>query len=65
MKKEDYPLVLEAKHVVEILGVSETTAKKYIKEASLELKKQGKIPLNGVTRRVLIPRDLFFEVYGI
>ena len=38
---------------------------KDLEEASLELKKQGKIPLNGVTRRVLIPRDLFFEVYGI
>ncbi|CUM89793.1 MerR family transcriptional regulator [Turicibacter sanguinis] len=64
-EKHDYPIVLNAKHVQEILGVGKTTAIKFIKEANVRLRKEGKIPPTDISTRVIISRDLFFEVYGI
>lgn len=64
-EKKDYPIVLSTKHVVEILGCSETTARQYINHASAILKQQGKVALVDVVRNARIPRDLFFDIYGI
>lgn len=64
-EKHDYPIVLTGKHVAEIMDCSHPTASNYIKAALAELKKQGKLPLNAVSAKLLVPRDLFFEVYGI
>lgn len=64
-EKKDYPIVLSTKHVVEILGCSETTARQYINHASSILKQQGKVALVDVVRNARIPRDIFFDIYGI
>ena len=64
-EKNDYPIVLSTRHVVEILECSETTARQYINHASTVLKQQGKVALIDVVRNARIPRDLFFEIYRI
>lgn len=64
-EKGDYPIVLSTKHIVEILDCSETTARQYINQASSILRQQGKLALVDVVRNARIPRDLFFEIYGI
>jgi len=61
--KEDYPIVLTPSHVAEIMGCCKTSAGQYIKEANLELKKRGL--LVNVIKNARIPRDRFFEIYGI
>ncbi|MDO4927344.1 MAG: hypothetical protein Q3980_17030 [Turicibacter sp.] len=64
-EKKDYPLVLTTKHVQEIMECGASSASVYIREASAYLKKQGKLAPLHVVRNGRIPRDLFFEVYGI
>lgn len=64
-QKSDYPLVLNTQHVMEIMGVQATAARTYIRQASAELKQQGKLAPLYVVSKCRIPRDLFFEVYGI
>ena len=64
-EKIDYPIVLQAKDVMEIMACSSTTAAQYIKVASAKLKDQGKIPPVDVIKNLRVPRDLFFEIYGI
>lgn len=53
---KDYPLVLNVKHIMEILGVSNRVA--------YELMKQKDFPvmsINGPKGSKRIPRNLFFE----
>ena len=64
-EKCDYPIVLTTKHVQEIMGCKATAAGKYIREASAVLKQQGKLAPLHIVSKGRIPRDLFFEVYGI
>ena len=64
-EKKDYPLVLNTQHVMEIMGVQATAARTYIREASAYLKQEGKLAPLYVVSKCRIPRDLFFEVYGI
>jgi hypothetical protein len=64
-QKSDYPIVLQGKDVMELFDCSSTTAAQYIKIASAKLKEQGKVPPIDVVKNLRIPRDLFFEVYGI
>lgn len=64
-KKTDYPIVLTAEHVQEIMACSSTSARQYINVAAIELRKSGKLPPTDVIRNSRIPRDLFFEIYGI
>ncbi len=64
-EKTDYPIVLQTKDVMEIMGCSPTTAAQYIKIASAKLKEQGKIPPIDVVKNLRVPKSLFFEVYGI
>ena len=64
-EKHDYPIVLQNKHIREIMDCSESSASVYIREASAYLKQQGKLAPLHVVRNGRIPRDLFFEVYGI
>ncbi len=63
--KSDYPIVLTTVHVQEIMQCSPTSARQYINVASIEIKKQGKIPPKDVVRRAIIPRDFFFDFYGL
>lgn len=63
--KLDYPIVLKAKDIEEIMACKEDSARKYINIASAELRKRGKLPPIDVVSNSRIPRDLFFEVYGI
>ncbi len=64
-EKKDYPLVLTTKHVREIMECGASSASIYIRGASAYLKQQGKLVPLHVVRNGRIPRDLFFEVYGI
>ena len=64
-EKNDYPIVLTTVHVQEIMQCSPTSARQYINVASIEIKKQGKIPPKDVVRRAIIPRDFFFDFYGL
>ena len=64
-EKHDYPIVLTTKHVQEIMECGVSSASVYIREASAYLKQQGKLAPLHVVRNGRIPRDLFFEVYGI
>lgn len=64
-EKKDYPLVLKVEHVMEIMGVKRTAASAYIREASETMKAQGKLPPLHVVSKSRIPRDVFFELYGI
>ncbi|GEA33603.1 helix-turn-helix domain-containing protein [Clostridium diolis] len=64
-EKADYPIVLQTKDVMEIMGCSSTTAAQYIKIASAKLKEQGKIPPVDVVKNLRIPRDQFYFIYGI
>ena len=61
--KEDYPIVLTPAHVSEIMDCCNTSATKYINEANLELKRRGL--LVNIIKNARIPRDRFFEIYGI
>ena len=61
--KEDYPIILTPTHVAEIMGCCSTSATKYINEANLELKRRGL--LVNIIKNARIPRDRFFEIYGI
>jgi hypothetical protein len=61
--KEDYPIVLTPSHVAEIMDYCNTSATKYINEANLELKRRGL--LVNIIKNARIPRDRFFEIYGI
>lgn len=47
------------------MDCGESSASVYIREASAYLKQQGKLAPLHVVRNGRIPRDLFFEVYGI
>lgn len=51
---QEYPMVLKAKHVAEILGVSEPTAYTYMRRNDFPT-----INLPGAVKRVA--RDRFFE----
>lgn len=64
-EKSDYPIMLGTSHVMALFECSSTTAAQYIKVASAKLREQGKIPPIDVVKNLRIPRDLFFEVYGI
>lgn len=64
-EKSDYPLVLTANHVSEIMGCAMSAARTYINTASSELRKRGKLPPTDVVKNARIPRDLFFDIYGI
>ena len=55
MKQEDYPMTLQAKHIMEIMGLSEPTV--------YALMRSKGFPLVKVGRKVLVPRDVFFEWY--
>lgn len=61
--KEDYPIVLTPSHVAEIMDCCNTSATKYINEANQELKRRGL--LVNIIKNARIPRDRFFEIYGI
>lgn len=63
--KFDFPIILTTKHVSEIMECSSTTAAKYINVASAELRKKGKLAPIDVVKNLRIPRDAFFEIYGI
>jgi len=63
--KTEYPLVLTAKDVAEIMQCSTSAARNYISVASAELRNQGKLPPVDVVRNARVPKDLFFNVYGI
>lgn len=52
IQKADYPLVLNAKHIIEILGVSKSTV--------YELFKDPTFPLLQVQGRKMVYRDQFF-----
>jgi hypothetical protein len=64
-EKSDYPIMLGTGHVMILFDCSSTAASQYIKVASAKLREQGKIPPIDVIKNLRIPRDLFFEVYGI
>jgi len=64
-EKADYPIVLQTKDVMEIMGCSSTTAAQYIKIASAKLKEQGKTAPIDVVKNLRISRDLFYGIYGI
>lgn len=64
-EKADYPIVLQTKDVMEIMGCSSTTAAQYIKIASAKLKEQGKIPPTDVVKNLRVSKNKFFEIYGI
>ena len=61
--KEDYPIILTPAHVAEIMGCCKASAGRYIREANLELQRRGIIV--NVIKNARIPRDKFFEIYGI
>lgn len=63
--KNDYPLVLTSKHVAEILDCSEPTARTYINQINASLKKEGKVTCKDFARIARVPRDKFFEAFGI
>lgn len=64
-EKSDYPIVLTVKHVQEIMGCGKTSAYQFVKMASAHMKQQGKIPPQDTVGRAIVPRDVFFEIYGI
>lgn len=64
-EKHDYPIVLSVSDVQEIMGCGKTSAYEMVKVASAYMKKQGKTPPQETVRRAIIPRDVFFEMYGI
>lgn len=64
-EKNDYPIVLTPKHVKEIMDCSEPTARTYIKTANAKLKEEGKIPCLEVANISRVPRDYFFQMFGI
>jgi len=51
--KEDYPMILEAKHIQEILGVSKPTA--------YELMERADFPLIRIGRLKRVTREAFFQ----
>lgn len=53
-RREDYPLVLKAKHIAEIMGVSLPTAYEYMRHTDFPL-----LDLPGAVKRV--GREQFFE----
>lgn len=56
MQKSDYPLILQAKHIREILGIS--------KSGVYELMRLKDFPLLEVNGRKLVYRDSFFNWLG-
>ncbi|URZ15298.1 hypothetical protein [Clostridium felsineum] len=64
-EKTDYPIVLTAKHVAEIMSCSEVTARTYIKTVNAKLTEQGKLSSNAISKISRVPRDYFFEIFGI
>ncbi len=64
-EKHDYPIVLTVKHVQEIMGCGKTSAYEFVNIVSAHMKKQGKIPPKETVGRAVVPRDVFFELYGI
>lgn len=62
-KREDYPLMLSTKEVIELMQVGEDSARKYIREANRMLQAEGY--LVPVVRRSLVPRDKFFKLMGL
>lgn len=64
-EKSDYPIVLTTVHVQEIMQCSPTSARQYIKIVAAELKKAGKMPPTDVVKRARVPRDFFFDFYGL
>lgn len=53
VKRDDYPLVLTAKHVAEILGIS--------KRKAYEVMEERGFPLVRIGRAKRVGRDAFFE----
>ncbi|WP_019913194.1 hypothetical protein [Paenibacillus sp. HW567] len=53
MERKDFPIVLQAKHVTEILGVAKST--------TYELFASPGFPLLQLNGRKLVYRDSFFE----
>lgn len=53
MEKSNYPLILEVKHIQEILGVS--------KRRAYEIMDLKGFPLLKLGRNKRVPRDKFFE----
>lgn len=64
-EKTDYPIILTAKHVAEIMICSEPTARTYIKTANAKLVEQGKLSTAAISNISRIPRDYFFQLFGI
>lgn len=64
-EKSDYPIVLTTVHVQEIMHCSPTSARQYIKVVAEKLKKVGKMPPTDVVKSARVPRDFFFEFFGI
>jgi hypothetical protein len=64
-EKKDYPIVLTTRHVKEMMNCSEPTARVYIKTANARLKQEGKIPCLEVANIARVPRDYFFNMFGI
>lgn len=52
MKRDDYPIVLQVRHICEILGFSKSTTYEMIKESGFPL-----LEING---RKIVYRDSFF-----
>lgn len=53
---KDYPLVLNVKHIMEILGVSNRVAYEIMKQKGFPV-----LSINGARGVKRVPRDLFFE----
>ncbi len=45
--------------------VGKTSAYEFVNIVSAHMKKQGKIPPKETVGRAVVPRDVFFELYGI
>lgn len=61
--REDYPMVLSTKEVMELMQVKEDSARKFIAVANRQLQAEGYIV--PVVRRSLVPRDKFFRIMGL
>lgn len=56
MEKHQYPLVLNVKHIMEILGVSNRVAYEIMKRKDFPV-----MSITGAKGAKRVPRDLFFQ----
>jgi len=56
MEKHDYPMVMNVKHVMEILGVSNRVAYELMKRTDFPV-----MSITGSKGAKRVPRDLFFK----